>query len=672
MRAETRHAIEHKAALYDVLLFPQNYYSLNPEFGSPENDTAEFGADRVLTPPPKVGVTDRLLTNGTLKRGQSLSSQANGFKLTYQSDGNVVVYDSHNHPTWASGTNGKASDHLIMQGDGNLVLYNGKSPVWATGSNNNNGAIVVMQSDGNLVVYTKDGKRALWASQGSHGPFDAIGGFVSNAVAAAGKEIGKGVQTVASGLHEIQHAISSIPVVGGVFATLYDLGSAPFTTLTYVAEGISKGESFGAAIMDNLNRLKKELTDVLPWVATIISIFPVFGPLASSIIMTASALLEGQPIEEVLITAALSIIPGMAAIAHFAAPLIEFGIKLAKAIAKGAVDFAEIIIDGIQAVADLLSIQIPDYIKKALVCGIHITAAIARGMKATEVVLSAAIELLKDFGPQLLGKAYEATGLKAIVEKVGSAIGNFVNEAADHLKLAQAFTSIKLGFPGPIEDLMRKVFGAGLSLGSAANVQGTLMNGVKNAVGKLVDDGKKFIEKKANDVVNDLTKKVEDIPNQFIKKAEDLALSKARDLLPANCRDGFHVGIATMQTKVTPFQLLSVRSHLDGPGKQGFDTATALHVGRVVNKPITPKKGATLAEAAGHHAGFMITTGMQGLPPAAKKSLMKPVAANPVARVGAVKAVTDIAIKRTPDSWWTKFMNFLHIKKHSTPAPVKA
>lgn len=47
---------------------------------------------------------------------------------------------------------------LVMQGDGNLVLYDNFSgrALWASGTDGRNGARAVMQSDGNLVVYAPD------------------------------------------------------------------------------------------------------------------------------------------------------------------------------------------------------------------------------------------------------------------------------------------------------------------------------------------------------------------------------------------------------------------------------------------------------------------------------------------------------------------------------------
>lgn len=107
-----------------------------------------------------------------------------------QDDGNVVVYSAARTPLWhaaavcssmeswdrASAYTGPqpakllAGDsmygpdrrtRLVMQGDGNLVLYRDGRPLWNTGTPGNPGAWAVLQGDGNFVVYTAAG-RPLW------------------------------------------------------------------------------------------------------------------------------------------------------------------------------------------------------------------------------------------------------------------------------------------------------------------------------------------------------------------------------------------------------------------------------------------------------------------------------------------------------------------------------
>jgi hypothetical protein len=72
---------------------------------------------------------------------------------------------------------------LVMQGDGNLVLYlvcaNGQfgPPLWSSGTSGNPGAYAFMQPDGNLVVYRKgrtDPAGALWSTQSQGHPAAAL------------------------------------------------------------------------------------------------------------------------------------------------------------------------------------------------------------------------------------------------------------------------------------------------------------------------------------------------------------------------------------------------------------------------------------------------------------------------------------------------------------------
>lgn len=52
--------------------------------------------------------------------------------LILQGDGNLVAYTATGQVAWASNTAG--ADRLLLQDDGNLVLYRGNTPVWSTGT----------------------------------------------------------------------------------------------------------------------------------------------------------------------------------------------------------------------------------------------------------------------------------------------------------------------------------------------------------------------------------------------------------------------------------------------------------------------------------------------------------------------------------------------------------
>ncbi len=79
--------------------------------------------------------TIRMNANQRLDKGQTIEVAGQGY-LIMQPDGNLVLYDAANQPKWATGTSGKAATHVIMQPDGNLVIYNKKNPRWASDTQN--------------------------------------------------------------------------------------------------------------------------------------------------------------------------------------------------------------------------------------------------------------------------------------------------------------------------------------------------------------------------------------------------------------------------------------------------------------------------------------------------------------------------------------------------------
>jgi GH25 family lysozyme M1 (1,4-beta-N-acetylmuramidase) len=98
-----------------------------------------------------------------LTKGEGVHSCDGRFFFVHQGDGNVVLYDK-GKATWASDTSGRATESLVMQSDGNLVLYapNGHA-LWATGTHGHPGAFLAIQEDGNSVIYTDRGQ-PLWSS----------------------------------------------------------------------------------------------------------------------------------------------------------------------------------------------------------------------------------------------------------------------------------------------------------------------------------------------------------------------------------------------------------------------------------------------------------------------------------------------------------------------------
>ena len=92
--------------------------------------------------------------------GQRLISADSKHSLVLQPDGNLVLYSAGN-PTWSTGVRG---NRAVMQGDGNFVLYLSDGittvPVWHTNTAKKAGSSrLVLQDDGNLVMY---GQIAVW------------------------------------------------------------------------------------------------------------------------------------------------------------------------------------------------------------------------------------------------------------------------------------------------------------------------------------------------------------------------------------------------------------------------------------------------------------------------------------------------------------------------------
>ena len=97
--------------------------------------------------------------------GQGIVSDNLQYSFILQQDGNLVQYGGPLQALWATMTSNPAGAQLVMQLDGNLVLYEGGQAVWASNTGGNPGAYFAVQGDGNIVVYSSD-NRPLWARFG--------------------------------------------------------------------------------------------------------------------------------------------------------------------------------------------------------------------------------------------------------------------------------------------------------------------------------------------------------------------------------------------------------------------------------------------------------------------------------------------------------------------------
>jgi hypothetical protein len=150
-----------------------NLAVMGPKYVKPQ-----FTSDN-LTPKKK---PDKyyLKAGQVLKSGERLRSKDGSMTADLQDDGNFII---RNEGTMLYATDiypgdGRGPYEMVVQGDGNLVIYEKVGgAIWATGTNGC-GFIVnklVLQNDGNLVLYAADGQ-VMWYSN-TYGPKKAPHGF---------------------------------------------------------------------------------------------------------------------------------------------------------------------------------------------------------------------------------------------------------------------------------------------------------------------------------------------------------------------------------------------------------------------------------------------------------------------------------------------------------------
>jgi hypothetical protein len=100
-------------------------------------------------------------TRITIPAGQSLSSPDGRTILAMQVQGNLVLY-FQGKALWSTDTIGSGVNRMIMQSDGNLVLYTASgTAVWNSGTGGRHGSLLAIQNDGNLVIYDAS-RAAIW------------------------------------------------------------------------------------------------------------------------------------------------------------------------------------------------------------------------------------------------------------------------------------------------------------------------------------------------------------------------------------------------------------------------------------------------------------------------------------------------------------------------------
>lgn len=127
--------------------------------------TQEFTTDNRVNSYAQNNIGSQISSPTRLNSGDYLKSPDGRYTLVMQGDGNLVLYSADTASIWSSGTAGQPGSYAIMQNDGNLVVYNASNvPLWWSGTYGNGASTLKMQNDGNLVVYRNSDNAFTWAT----------------------------------------------------------------------------------------------------------------------------------------------------------------------------------------------------------------------------------------------------------------------------------------------------------------------------------------------------------------------------------------------------------------------------------------------------------------------------------------------------------------------------
>jgi hypothetical protein len=101
--------------------------------------------------------SDRIMI---LRAGEYIKSENGMFTAIMQNDGNFVIYqDGYSKALWYTKTTGIYGGYFAFQTDGNLVVYDSSSRArWHSNTSGKGATRLLMQNDGYLAAYNLDNK----------------------------------------------------------------------------------------------------------------------------------------------------------------------------------------------------------------------------------------------------------------------------------------------------------------------------------------------------------------------------------------------------------------------------------------------------------------------------------------------------------------------------------
>lgn len=192
----------------------------------------------------------------------------------------------------------------------------------------------------------------------------------------------------------LKKAISKVPVVGKPLASVYGVTVGPLA----LAEDIARGKRIDKALVGSFKGQIADIKTIAPYAQTVVSFVPGVGTGVGAAMAAATALADGQPLSNAVMSGIKGAIPG--------GPLAQSAFGAVQAVAQG------------KPLSDigLSALPLPDAQKKALKTALDVAAKISKGQKVDDVIMSAALAQL----PPNVSKAVTvglAVGHAATIQK---------------------------------------------------------------------------------------------------------------------------------------------------------------------------------------------------------------------------------------------------------------
>lgn len=124
---------------------------------------------------------DTLIVNQYMEPNQHLTSANREYRLTFQSDGNLVLHrQSDRAQIWASNTANQNGKRLVLGWHGDLMVQShSRSPAWTSGTRGSRVNRLKVQNDGNVVLYDTANNQ-VWATDTSATKIATLASTVTN------------------------------------------------------------------------------------------------------------------------------------------------------------------------------------------------------------------------------------------------------------------------------------------------------------------------------------------------------------------------------------------------------------------------------------------------------------------------------------------------------------